>query len=69
MRSVLLAGDPVARVPADVVRWFGAVQSQDFGPAKWSLGERLPGTTDAEVQRSFDGGEFLRTHVLRPGTS
>jgi hypothetical protein len=66
MRSVLLAGDPVRRAPADVVRWFGAVQSQDFGPAKWSLGERLPGTTDAEVQRSFDAGEFLRTHVLRP---
>jgi hypothetical protein len=64
--SVLLAGDPVLRAPADVVRWFGAVQSQDFGPAKWSLGERLPGTTDAEVQRSFDAGEFLRTHVLRP---
>jgi hypothetical protein len=42
------------------------VQSQDFGPAKWSLGERLPDTTDTEVQRSFDAGEFLRTHVLRP---
>ena len=66
MSSVLLAGDPVLRTPADVVRWFGAVQSQDFGPAKWSLGERLPGITDAEVQRSFDAGEFLRTHVLRP---
>jgi hypothetical protein len=66
MRSVLLAGDPVLRAPADVVRWFGAVQSQDFGLAKWSLGERLPGITDAEVQRSFDAGEFLRTHVLRP---
>jgi hypothetical protein len=66
MRSVLLAGGPVLRAPADVVRWFGAVQSQDFGPAKWSLGERLPGITDAEVQRSFDAGEFLRTHVLRP---
>jgi hypothetical protein len=66
MTSTLLAGDPVLRAPADVVRWFGAVQSQDFGPAKWSLGKRLPGTTDADVQRSFDAGEFLRTHVLRP---
>jgi hypothetical protein len=66
MRSVLLAGGPALRAPADVVRWFGAVQSQDFGPAKWSLGERLPDITDAEVQRSFDAGEFLRTHVLRP---
>ena len=52
--------------PVDVVRWFGAVQAQDFGPAKWSLGERVPGSTDAEVQRSFDAGDFLRTHVLRP---
>jgi hypothetical protein len=66
MRSVLLAGDPVLRAPADVVRWFGAVQSQDFGPAKWSLGVRLAGPTDAEVQHSFDAGQFLRTHVLRP---
>lgn len=66
MRSVLLTGEPALAAPADVVRWFGAVQAQDFGPAKWSLGERLPGSTDAEVQRSFDAGDFLRTHVLRP---
>lgn len=39
LSSVLLAGDRVLLAPADVVRWFGAVQSQDFGPAKWSLGE------------------------------
>jgi hypothetical protein len=66
LRSVLLTDGPALRAPADVVRWFGAVQSQDFGPAKWSLGQRLPGTTDAEVQQSFDAGQFLRTHVLRP---
>jgi hypothetical protein len=66
MGSVLLVGEPALSAPADVVRWFGAVQAQDFGPAKWSLGERLPGTTDAEVQRSFDAGDFLRTHALRP---
>jgi Winged helix DNA-binding domain len=66
MGSVLLAGVPFPRTPADVVRWFGAVQAQDFGPAKWSLGERLPGVGDAEVQRAFDEGLFLRTHVLRP---
>ena len=64
--SALLADGSALPAPADVVRWFGAVQSQDFGPAKWSLGERLPGTTEAEVQRSFDAGQFLRTHVLRP---
>jgi hypothetical protein len=66
MGSTLLAGGPRFASPADVVRWFGAVQAQDFGPAKWSLGERLPGSTDAEVQRAFDAGLILRTHVLRP---
>ena len=64
--SALLADGPRLAAPADVVRWFGAVQAQDFGPAKWSLGQRLPGTTDAEVQRAFDAGLLLRTHVLRP---
>jgi hypothetical protein len=66
MGSTLLAGPPRFAAPAEVVRWFGAVQAQDFGPARWSLGERLPGTTDAEIQRSFDAGLLLRTHVLRP---
>ncbi|MEQ7127669.1 aminoglycoside phosphotransferase family protein [Actinopolymorpha sp. B11F2] len=38
--SALLADGPRPTAPADVVRWFGAVQAQDFGPAKWSLGQR-----------------------------
>lgn len=51
---------------AEVVRWLGAVQAQDFGPAKWSVAMRTPGLTDAAVQDAFDRGEILRTHVLRP---
>jgi hypothetical protein len=52
--------------PEQVVRWFGAVQSQDYGPAKWSLGQRVPGTTDAAVDAAFDRGTIVRTHALRP---
>ena len=53
--------------PARLVAWLGAVQTQEFGPAKWGLGLRMPaGTTDAAIQRSFDAGKILRTHVLRP---
>jgi hypothetical protein len=49
------------------VSWLGAVQSQEFEAAKWGLGLRLrEGTTDAEVQRDFDEGRILRTHVMRP---
>lgn len=52
---------------ADVVGWFGGLQSQDYHPAKWALAQRLgPGVTDADLDRAFDDGVILRTHVLRP---
>jgi hypothetical protein len=54
------------RSAPEVVRWFVAVQSQDFGGAKWGVGQRLSGATDATVGRAFDAGEILRTHVMRP---
>lgn len=45
----------------------GAVQAQEFGPAKWGLSLRLPeSTTDASLDKAFDAGRILRTHVLRP---
>jgi hypothetical protein len=52
--------------PADVVRHLGCVQSQLHDMALWSLARRLPDATLAGLQASFDDGEFLRTHVLRP---
>ena len=55
------------RSPADIVRWFGAVQAQEYGPAKWALGLRArEGTTDGDVQKALDDGEILRTHAMRP---
>ena len=52
--------------PADVVGWLGAVQSQDYAGATWALGQRLPGASHASIDRAFDAGSILRTHVLRP---
>jgi len=52
--------------PADAVRYLGAVQSQDYGAAKWALGMRLPTSTDASIEQAFNEGKFLRTHVMRP---
>ncbi|HYR08707.1 MAG TPA: winged helix DNA-binding domain-containing protein, partial [Longimicrobium sp.] len=46
--------------------WLAAVQSQDYGPAKWSLGERSRGAVDADVDRAMAEGAILRTHMLRP---
>jgi len=52
--------------PGDVVGWFGAVQSQDYAGAKWALGQRIQNATDAAIDRSFNEGKILRTHILRP---
>jgi Winged helix DNA-binding domain len=50
-----------------LVAWLGAVQAQEYGPARWGLGLRLPkGSTDAAIERAVDRGRILRTHVLRP---
>lgn len=52
--------------PADVVRWLGAVQAQDFNAAKWALGLRMRPATNATIEDAFNRGEIVRTHLLRP---
>lgn len=51
---------------ATMVTRLVAVQAQDFAGAKWALGLRLQGVDDQEVERGFNAGEILRTHLLRP---
>jgi Winged helix DNA-binding domain len=65
MGNLRLSGDPLP-APEDVVAWLGAVQSQDYGPATWSIGQRASGVDAAAVDRAFADGTILRTHVLRP---
>jgi hypothetical protein len=54
------------RTPTEAVAWLGAVQAQEYLLAKWALGIRLNGFSDADIQRAFDEGQILRTHVMRP---
>ncbi|MFL5535390.1 MAG: DNA glycosylase AlkZ-like family protein, partial [Gemmatimonadales bacterium] len=50
-----------------MVAWFGAVQAQEYGPAKWGLALRsATGATDALIERAIEQGRILRTHILRP---
>ncbi len=65
LRNQRLAGAPLDSA-ADVVRWLGAVQAQDYHGAKWALGLRMRHATDAALDRAFDEGAFVRTHILRP---
>lgn len=60
-----LAGEPFAD-GVDAVAWLGAVQAQDYLAAKWALGLRTRHLTDPDVDRLYDEGAVLRTHVLRP---
>jgi hypothetical protein len=58
---------PGPRSPEKLVAWMGAVQAQEYGPAKWGLALRSPpGTTDAAIERAIEKGRILRTHLLRP---
>jgi len=50
----------------EVVATLGAVQAQDYPSAKWALGLRAKGLTDADVERALAEGQIVRTHVLRP---
>ena len=60
-----LSGRPFEH-PREVVEAHLAMQSQDFGPAKWSIGQRLASlTSDEDVERAVSRGDILRTHVLR----
>ncbi|HSB00330.1 MAG TPA: winged helix DNA-binding domain-containing protein [Anaerolineales bacterium] len=52
--------------PSEVVEWLGAVQSQDYAGAKWALGQRLENATDGGIEKAFNEGAILRTHVMRP---
>ena len=59
-----LVGEPLPS-PADVIGHLGAVQSQLHDMALWGIGRRC-GATLSQVTESFERGDFVRTHVLRP---
>jgi hypothetical protein len=60
-----LVGAPFAR-PGDVVRWFGAVQAQEYPGATWGIAQRMDGLTQAAIDQAFAEGAMLRTHAMRP---
>lgn len=52
--------------PQSLVAHMGAIQAQDFPMARWAIGLRLPGATDAAIEQALNTGELVRTHILRP---
>lgn len=52
--------------PDEVVSYMGAMQAQDFAGALWAIGRRMPKTTQTLIEKGFNEGHILRTHVMRP---
>jgi hypothetical protein len=66
LHNQFLSQRPCTR-PDQIVERFGAVQSQDYAGAKWALAQRVKEVrTDAALDRAFNEGKILRTHVMRP---
>jgi len=63
--SQQIAGTKFTTIPK-LVGWMGAIQAQDYAMAKWAVGVRLPGITDAQVETALNKALILRTHILRP---
>ena len=67
LQTQRLTGPPF-EAPEHVVSWLCAVQSQDYGPAKWSVAQRTVGVTDAELDRAvIDASrEYIAAQRARP---
>lgn len=57
--------DPRFAAPADVVRWFGAMQAQDYLGALWAVGLRMQAATEAMVEAAIADRSIVRTWPMR----
>jgi hypothetical protein len=53
------------QTPADVVRWMGAMQAQDYLQALWGIGARMQSPTVAAIEQAIANREILRTWPMR----
>jgi hypothetical protein len=51
--------------PSDVVRWFGAVQAQDYLGSLWAIGLRTENATEKAVEQAIAERTIIRTWPMR----
>jgi hypothetical protein len=51
--------------PEEVVALMGAIQAQDYAGAKWSLGLRLPKSTESDIDNAISRKAIIRTWPMR----
>jgi hypothetical protein len=59
-----LAGSAFTR-PDEVVRWFGAMQSQDLSASLYAIGLRMRQATEDLVERALTNGSIVRSWPMR----
>jgi hypothetical protein len=56
---------PTFTDPAEVVRWLGAVQAQDFLGSLWALGCRMQDATETMIEQAIAERTIVRTWPMR----
>ncbi len=51
--------------PGEVVRWFGAVQAQDYLGSLYAIGLRLPEATEQAIEQAVSDRSIVRTWPMR----
>jgi hypothetical protein len=51
--------------PEQAVAWYGAMQAQDYRHAKWAVGIRCSGVTEADVAQAITDRALIRTWAMR----
>jgi hypothetical protein len=51
--------------PADVVRWLGAIQAQDYPSGLWAIGLRIANATQSTVEQAITDRTIVRTWPMR----
>ena len=57
--------DSALTSPVEVVRWFGAIQSQDLPASLYTIGLRMRDAPEALVERSLANGSIVRSWPMR----
>jgi hypothetical protein len=56
---------PGLAAPADVVRWFGAVQAQELPGALYAVGLRMRDATERDIEQAIADRSIVRTWPMR----
>lgn len=56
---------PDLATPADVTRWFGATQAQEYAHSLYAVGLRMPAADEAAIERAIAERAIIRTWPMR----